>query len=173
MKEVAVMRDGRYAIYNGKKYEFDRDSDGQYYLSSTNSKDIKNGFYKIDENYYRKDVKKDEVESIFAIDTFCRYKGYEFQADEAKGEKILIRTSNVKAYEDKELGLDMIGRGEYQKLIDRAEATEIYEKKAVLFKNEEKKSRKETLGALDTFKKVISPMGLRKKKSIDTPLPTL
>lgn len=137
------MRDGRYAIYKGKEYEFDREDDGQYYLIFRNpsteelNKLGKDSFYEEFENFWRKDVKKTDVDSIYVYNTVCKYKGYEFQVLGEQEDKYLITTSNAEGC--KKLGLDIDGqgelRGEYRQFINKDEVTDIKEEKILEFEN--------------------------------------
>ncbi|WP_434778243.1 hypothetical protein [Neisseria sp. Ec49-e6-T10] len=144
-----MVRNDIYTTYNNREYVIAR-IDGHYELLSTDKEDLENnGFsvyvlpeytivngkkYKfvnadrVSDNFY-KIVSPTEVGEVYSIDTYGIYKNYKFSLSE-HGEQYTLWTSDCEIAE--KLGFDMLGRGDYEKLVPKSDIEHIYEVKEII-----------------------------------------
>ena len=83
-----MLRKGEYTIYNWKEYRFiESKSKGLIELISNNKEDMNYGFIHNKDNIYTKVISLNEVEKLFLIHSFAKYKGELFGALMARMEK--------------------------------------------------------------------------------------
>lgn len=120
------MKNGNYAIYEGKEYSADYIKGKGIVLRSENIEDLKNGFEIYDG--YNKDiicikfVEKTEIKEFYRIRTKAIYADYEFEVVDEKDEMISIVTmvGDYQIWES--LNMKCIDRGVYQKWISKGDA---------------------------------------------------
>lgn len=123
------MKSGIYAVYQGIVYKAGLDSN-IVTLRSYDSSEAKKGFSLYKGEVYIKRVPRSEIEEIYRISTLAIYQGYTFGVYREKGDKLLLFTGDYTAY--KELGLEMVDRGVYEKWVNKSDVTSVYEKKTSL-----------------------------------------
>ncbi|MGJ3193107.1 hypothetical protein [Peribacillus frigoritolerans] len=93
-----MIRKGEHTIYNGKEYRFiEYESEGFIVLKSNNKEDMNYGFIHYKDNIYTKVISLNEVEKLFLIHSFAKYKGELFGM--ARVENILLATPHLKLVE--------------------------------------------------------------------------
>lgn len=126
------MKNGRYAIYNGKEYSADYIKGKGIILRSYDEKDLQKGFQEY--NGFDKSivgikfVDKSQVSEFYRARTIAKYQGYTFEVVDEIGNQISIVTMVGDYQEWKRLEMKCIDKGVYQKWIDRDEAEIIIEK---------------------------------------------
>ncbi|WP_172372732.1 hypothetical protein [Sporosarcina jiandibaonis] len=77
-----MLKKGRFALSNSKEYEL-ASYQGQYYLKSNDSDDLKNGFIKMrnDENIFIKNIDIDELEDAYEVFPYAMVKGHRFAVE--------------------------------------------------------------------------------------------
>ncbi|MGW6298341.1 hypothetical protein [Peribacillus butanolivorans] len=89
-----MIRKGKYAMYNDSEYGFRLLEDKS--IISNKHADLSQGFKRLDENIYMKNVSVEEVENLFKINSKAKYKGELFSAsEEGKTGKVLLDTINT------------------------------------------------------------------------------
>ncbi|USK80900.1 hypothetical protein QRD90_02730 [Peribacillus frigoritolerans] len=84
-----MIRKGEHTIYNGKEYRFiESESEGFIVLKSNNKEDMNYGFIHYKDNIYTKVISLNEVEKLFLIHSFAKYKGELFGM--ARVENIMV-----------------------------------------------------------------------------------
>ncbi|MBP2644512.1 MAG: hypothetical protein H6Q67_2399 [Firmicutes bacterium] len=133
-----MIRLGWYAVYKGSDYHVSQREDGRYRLflragEEGVAKAVANGFTPDPENFgvYEKVVDRDQITTAYTVTTYAMYKGYKFQAIEKKDGKVEISSGDYGLFHDKykELGLEMVDRGVYEKRVGRSELEKIWEVK--------------------------------------------
>ena len=126
-----LMKNGLYAIYNGKEYTSGGMGEGKIILRSTDIGDVKNGFELCKPFYIKNEIRdivclkildKSEVDSYYRLRTKAIYQGYEFEVVEEKGDEISIVTMVGDYRNWLNLGMKCIDRYVYQKWINKSEA---------------------------------------------------
>ncbi|WP_202081763.1 hypothetical protein [Caldalkalibacillus salinus] len=72
------IKNGKYAIYRGIEYKLDSKRNGNYLLSSETKPD-EEGFRKVYENRYVKEVTFNELEEAYRREFYCRHNGIKYQ----------------------------------------------------------------------------------------------
>lgn len=95
-----MIRKGEYTIYNGKENRFiEPKSKGFIELISNNKEDMNYGFIHYKDNIYTKVISLNEVEKLFLIHSFAKYKGELFGASNGGNGKIILATPHLKLAE--------------------------------------------------------------------------
>ncbi|SIR90499.1 hypothetical protein SAMN05878482_1074 [Peribacillus simplex] len=95
-----MIRKGEYTFYNGKEYRFiESESKGFIEVISNNKEDMNYGFIHYKDNIYTKVISLNEVEKVFLIHSFAKYKGELFGASNDGNGKILLSTPHLKLAE--------------------------------------------------------------------------
>ncbi|WP_434778240.1 hypothetical protein [Neisseria sp. Ec49-e6-T10] len=126
-----MVRNDIYTNYAGKEYRIFRDRYDKYLLVSNDKSDIVKGFIKEDDEdeIYLKEIFLSEGLEVYSIDTYGIYKNYKFSLSE-HGEQYVLWTSDCEIAE--KLGFEMLGRGDYEKLVPKSDIEHIYEVKEVI-----------------------------------------
>jgi hypothetical protein len=114
MGGVIVLKKGRFALSDSKEYEL-ASYQGQYYLKSNDSNDLKNGFIKMqnDENLLIKNIDIDELEVAYEVFPFAIVKGHRFSvAGYNKSTGMVSLVTNNPFVKDK-LPVRPYGKSEY------------------------------------------------------------
>lgn len=121
------MKNGLYAIYNGREYEAGVKEDGSITLRSNDSNDLKNGFTLYKNIIYIKRVKSNGVESIYSAITYADYNGCKCQVIKEIDDKLLLNAilGDYKIFVS--LGFDMVDRGVYNKWVNAKDVESVYE----------------------------------------------
>lgn len=77
-----MIRKGKYASYDGEEYRFRVLDDNGIKLISNNPSDINNGFTPINQTTFTKVVNISDVDKLFFISSYAKYKGELFTASE-------------------------------------------------------------------------------------------
>lgn len=117
---------GKRALYKEKEYQFLHKSDGTYAIYSEDSKDIENGFKKIDTNRYMKLVNLEDLDFVFEKNSIAIYKGDEFIASVIENDRIMLYTRDVLL--GKKHNMIMRDRDEYYLYVTLKEIDEIVER---------------------------------------------
>ncbi|MDM5282390.1 hypothetical protein [Peribacillus frigoritolerans] len=123
-----MIRKGEYTIYNGKEYRFiESKSKGLIELISNNKEDMNYGFIHNKDNIYKKVISLNEVEKLFLIHSFAKYKGELFGASNGENGKILLATPHLKLAE--KYGFERTDKYLYFKNVNLDEVEIIEERK--------------------------------------------
>jgi hypothetical protein len=110
-----MIRKGKYALYNGIEYRFTKSKSKKLELISNNLNDLNKGFKIYAENVYVKAVTLNEIEKLFYIYSYAKYKGEEFPASQGSDGTILLNTSDTQLA--KKLGFDRTDKYQYSKYV--------------------------------------------------------
>lgn len=119
------MRKGIFAIYQGVEYEAGVISPNVFSLHSYSSADVLKGFSLHKGKVYVKNVQRSELDEVYKISTYAIYQGYKFGVYKEEGEKLLLFTGDYSIY--KELNLEMVDRGVYEKWVNKSDITSVFE----------------------------------------------
>ncbi|MFD4818349.1 hypothetical protein [Peribacillus butanolivorans] len=124
-----MIRKGEFTIYNGKEYRFiESDTVEAIELISNDKKDMDNGFTHYKDNIYTKIVQVNEVNELFSINPYAKYKGEIFSAsEEGKTGEVLLDTSNTELA--KKMGFERTDKYMYSKYVEWDEVEIIEEMK--------------------------------------------
>ncbi|MFI8493549.1 hypothetical protein ACIGC1_11630 [Peribacillus butanolivorans] len=124
-----MIRKGEFTIYNGKEYRFiESDTVEAIELISNDKKDMDNGFTHYKDNIYTKIVQVNEVNELFSINPYAKYKGEIFSAsEEGKTGKVLLDTSNTELA--KKMGFEPTDKYMHSKYVEWDEVEIIEERK--------------------------------------------
>lgn len=120
------MKNGNYAIYNGKEYSADYIKNRGVVLRSPNIADIAEGF-EVYDGFNKtivciKFVDKKDLQEFYRLRTKAIYAGYKFEVVEEKDDlvSIVTMTGDYRVWE--KMGMQCIDKGVYQKWINKNEA---------------------------------------------------
>lgn len=126
------MKDGTYAIYQGKQYSSGRMKDGSLILRSMDIGDVDKGFRVCEPFFYKnredekivcvKYVDRSDVDEYYQVWTHVGYAGFEFGVLTEKDDEIYIVSLGGDSANWKNLGMTCINKGEYAKWIRKDEA---------------------------------------------------
>lgn len=114
---------GKFAVYNGREYQFLDLNDGSFSLISNDENDINIGFQKIRSGRYAKDVQLQDVDFIFEKNTIVKYKGDEFIGSIIENDKIMLYTRDTTL--GKKYNMIMRDKDEYYLYVKLKEIDEI------------------------------------------------
>jgi hypothetical protein len=127
-----MIKQGHFATYQGNEYNISKNDDGTFQLISNNPSDQNSGFMPWgDSGRYVKTVKRNDIQSAYAIDAYCQYKGFEFGIDKEEDGKLRIFTGNDDVYE--KLNLKEVDRSVYECWVKRDDLEKIWEKKRSIY----------------------------------------
>ena len=122
-----MIRDDTYGMYNNKEYRLVEKENGLCILVTTDNTEVKNGFEPIGNNKYVKIVNRSDIQSIYRILTYARYKGYKVYIFSENDGKFLITSDDMETIQ--KLGFETISWGDYGKWVFPSELEEIWEEK--------------------------------------------
>jgi hypothetical protein len=124
-----MIRKGEYTIYNGKEYRFIESDKVEFIeLISNDKKDMDNGFTHYKNNIYTKMVHINQVNELFSINPYAKYKGELFPASEdGKTGKVLLDTTNTELA--KKMDFERTDKYMYSKYVEWDEVEIIEERK--------------------------------------------
>lgn len=125
------LRNDLFAVYKGKEYRLAISKDDDLRLVSSDVADLKVGFFERSPGLYILNVKKEDLESYYDIDTMARYKGYDFGVSAIEDDKILIWT-NCDWHLAQKLGLEPQDKGIYGKWVKEEDLEKVWEEKSPL-----------------------------------------
>ena len=129
MKRTEI-KEGTFAIYQGKEYSAGRLQDGRLFLRSENPKDLQNGFEPYvchnQDILYVKYVDKDEIEAMYDIWTVAQYRREEFDATEEKDGKVCIYSMEGDWNKWREMGMKQVDKGVFLMWVPREEVKLYY-----------------------------------------------
>lgn len=117
---------GKFAVYNGREYQFLDLNDGSFSLISNDENDINIGFQKIRSGRYAKDVQLQDVDFIFEKNTIVKYKGDEFIGSIIENDKIMLYTRDTTL--GKKYNMIMRDKDEYYLYVKLKEIDEIIQR---------------------------------------------
>lgn len=117
---------GKFAVYNGREYQFLDLNNGSFSLISNDENDINIGFQKIRFGRYAKDVQLQDVEFIFEKNTIVKYKGDEFIGSIIENDKIMLYTRDTTL--GKKYNMIMRDKDEYYLYVKLKEIDEIIQR---------------------------------------------
>ena len=124
------MKNGRYALYQGKEYTFGIRKDGKFILRSSDIGDLAMGFEECEPFKVKgtpndvvclKFVDRNELSEFYRVRTYAIYKGYRFDAIDEKDNMVSIVTMTGDYRNWLSLGMDCIEKGVYQKWVQKNE----------------------------------------------------
>jgi hypothetical protein len=121
-------KSGCYAGYHNKEYRVFKLAADSYRLVSRDPGDLAEGFAKKD-GVYKKTVSDSEIQSFYELKTKIEYQGYEFELGEALKNEIQLLRKDCEPDLIKQLRLQKIGPGEYEKWIAKNEIEAVIEEK--------------------------------------------
>lgn len=129
------MRSGPRAVYKGEEFEFiDHQDKNQYELILRDTSKVREGFQLHNEGVYVKFVSKDEVENVYYINIFAKYKGHTFPIWEMNEDQLLLGEGDY--FIAKEVGFPPSElpweRGLYKKWLSKEEVEAIWEEQSPL-----------------------------------------
>ena len=123
-----MIRKGKYASYDGEEYRFRVLDDNGIKLISNNPSDINNGFTPISQTTFTKVVNISDVDKLFIISPYAKYKGELFTASEEGGTgKVLLDTTDTELA--KEMDFERTDKFMYSKMVEWEEVEIIEQKK--------------------------------------------
>lgn len=123
-----MIRKGKYASYDGEEYRFRVLDDNGIKLISNNPSDINNGFTPINQTTFTKVVNISDVDKLFFISSYAKYKGELFTASEEGGTgKVLLDTTDTELA--KEMDFERTDKFMYSKMVEWEEVEIIEQKK--------------------------------------------
>ena len=124
-------RDDYFAVFKGKEFVLSVSTEGKLELISHDPADLSLGFRRNSEGVYFLPVKKEDLESYYEINTYVRFKGFDFGIQSEKGNNILIFTGGDIRLA-KKLDLEVGDKGIYQKWVKEADLEKVWEEKSPL-----------------------------------------
>jgi hypothetical protein len=125
---ATMIRKGKYASYDGEEYRFRVLDDNGIKLISNNPSDINNGFTPINQTTFTKVVNISDVDKLFFISSYAKYKGELFTASEEGGTgKVLLDTTDTELA--KEMDFERTDKFMYSKMVEWEEVEIIEQKK--------------------------------------------
>jgi len=109
-----VLKKGRFALSNGKEYELSS-YQGQYYLKSNDTEDLKSGFIKIqsNESILTKKISVDDIEDAYEIFPYTVVKGHRFAVDSYNTETGMVSLLTNNPFVKNKLPVRSHGKSEY------------------------------------------------------------
>ena len=114
---------GKFAVYNGREYQFVDLNNGTYSLISNEQRDVHIGFESVRSGRYVKDVPLEDLDFVFEKNTIVKYKGNEFVGSIIEKNKIMLYTRNVLL--GKKYNMIMRDKDEYYLYVDLKDIDEI------------------------------------------------
>ena len=114
---------GKFAVYNGREYQFVDLNNGTYSLISNEQRDVHIGFESVRSGRYVKDVLLKDLDFVFEKNTIVKYKGDEFVGSIIEENKIMLYTRNVLL--GKKYNMIMRDKDEYYLYVDLKDIDEI------------------------------------------------
>ena len=114
---------GKFAVYNGREYQFVDLNNGTYSLISNEQRDVHIGFESVQSGRYVKDVLLKDLDFVFEKNTIVKYKGDEFVGSIIEENKIMLYTRNVLL--GKKYNMIMRDKDEYYLYVDLKDIDEI------------------------------------------------
>lgn len=125
---ATMIRKGKYASYHGEEYKFRALDDNRIKLISHNPSDINNGFIPLDQTIFTKIVNISDVDKLFLISPYAKYKGELFSASEEGGAgKVLLDTTDTELA--KKMDFKRTDKYMYSKIVEWDEVEIVEEKK--------------------------------------------
>jgi len=84
------MRSGKRAVYKGHEYEYITKDEMVYKLFVRESNIAPEGFELNEKGNYQKFVKRDEIDELYYIDQYAKYKGHSFPIWEMEEDRLLL-----------------------------------------------------------------------------------
>ena len=128
------MKFGDFAVYGGKEYRVayspDLKDTNIIMLITDDVEELNNGFTS---GFFgiTKKVRIDELDMAYSVTTLAMYAGYQLQACEEKGDKMLLSTTSTYAYHA--LNMEQIDRESYYKWVLKVDVKKVWEKKEPLW----------------------------------------
>ena len=123
-----MIRKGKYASYYGEEYRFRVLDGNRIKLISNNTADINNGFTPLGRTIFTKIVNISDVDKLFIISPYAKYKGELFTASEEGGTgKVLLDTTDTELA--KEMDFERTDKYMYSKIVEWEEVEIIEQKK--------------------------------------------
>ncbi|TXC89524.1 hypothetical protein FS935_16720 [Metabacillus litoralis] len=128
------MRSGKKAVYKGKEYEYISTDDEIYKLFVRKGSDAPDDFEINEKGNFQKFVNRDELDDVYNIRQFAKYKGHTFPIWEMDGEKLLLGEGSYTiaqevGFSPSELPWE---RGLYKKWVSKIDVEEIVEERKPL-----------------------------------------
>lgn len=114
---------GKFAVYNGREYQFVDLNNGTYSLILNEQRDVHIGFESVRSGRYVKDVLLKDLDFVFEKNTIVKYKGDEFVGSIIEENKIMLYTRNVLL--GKKYNMIMRDKDEYYLYVDLKDIDEI------------------------------------------------
>ncbi|MBZ5753904.1 MULTISPECIES: hypothetical protein [Metabacillus] len=128
------MRSGKKAVYRGKEYEYITKDDKVYKLFVRETSSAPDDFEINEKGNYQKFVTRDEIEDLYYIDQYAKYKGHTFPIWEMAEDKLLLGEGDY--FIAKEVGFPPSElpweRGLYKKWISKSDVEAMWEEKTPL-----------------------------------------
>ena len=86
---------GKFAVYNGREYQFVDLNNGTYSLILNEQRDVHIGFESVRSGRYVKDVLLKDLDFVFEKNTIVKYKGDEFVGSIIEENKIMLYTGSI------------------------------------------------------------------------------
>ena len=131
---TTMIRKGKYASYYGEEYRFRVLDGNRIKLISKNPSDVNNGFTSLDQTIFTKIVNISDVDQLFFISPYAKYKDELFTASEEGGTgKVLLDTTDTELA--KEMDFERTDKYMYSKIVEWDEV-EIIEQKKIFSLNQ-------------------------------------
>ena len=127
-----MIRNDIYCLYKGKEYRFVHKADGTYEIVTKKKFNIDESFDFYQNEIYRKQIKLDEIEDVYSINSFDVYKEEIFAVSRSIGSDVELYTSNIELA--KENSMNQIGKSEFIKVVSKWEVEFFEEKKQLKLK---------------------------------------
>ncbi len=125
------MRFGVYAIYKGEELKVIRLHSNRFKLISRKPL-IELGFQKISyTGAYEKKVAREEIETVYLVNSYALYKGYKVGVDNEDGEKISIFTGYGRTGET--LEMKKYDEDDYRAWVEKSEVEQIWEEREAIY----------------------------------------
>jgi hypothetical protein len=128
------MRSGKRAVYRGREFEYITKDDKVYKLFVREVSSAPNDFELNEKGNYQKFVTRDEIDELYYIDQYAKYKGHPFPIWEMDEDQLLLGEGDY--FIAKEVGFPPSElpweRGLYKKWISKSEIESIWEEKTPL-----------------------------------------
>ncbi len=128
LKQMKI-RSGLYAVLNGKEYRAAKLASGIYRLMS--GSDADEGFQMGDYGVFVRDVRLEELESVYIVKSYALFMEREFEIESDDERQIVISTSDEGTAAC--LKMDKIDRCDYRLSIPKSSADTVFEKKQILY----------------------------------------
>ena len=123
------MRNGVWAIHQGREYEVIEHGSNQYELFTTDSGASSFGFALDSTGNYCKHVTKIEIQSAYDVRYYARYRDLEFPVFQEESDKLLLGSGTHGPDIIKEYGFIEVDRFEYEKWVEKSDVEKFYEVK--------------------------------------------